>query len=455
MLLNQKKVPFALVIFLLASILAACGAGDGDLPETEDDVLVYASFQPFGVDADVKLAIEIFNETHTDVQIEIRDYWGSDYDEALQGRQQMLTEFSVGNIPDILDLGFNCWNVPMLPYKRLVEQGYLENLWPYIENDPELGREAVVDAPLKLAETGGGLYLLFGSFSMKTLAGPERIVGDRMRWTLAEQRKAFAAMPEDSTVLGYFFEKDDVLQTLLSMVLDGYVNWETGSCSFDSQSFRAALEFVKGFPDEVPWPSNEAVSLETLDRQRSGLQMLDDVTISNLLHIQLCDVTFGEKTSFVGYPVEDGGIGSAFAPASTRLAISSACKNKEAAWEIVRQLILPKYTDTVSPSISDVIPINRSDYQLMNASLMDPDRNVKETMRFIDGSSYEFHAATEEDLHRFEDLLYSIERISLYDGDIAAIVTDQCGPYLAGDKSLDETVELIQRRVSLYVNEQR
>ena len=34
------------------------------------------------------------------------------------------------------------------------------------------------------------------------------------------------------------------------------------------------------------------------------------------------------------------------------------------------------------------------------------------------------------------------------------IVKDQCGPYFAGDKTLDETVNLIQRRVSLYVNEQ-
>ena len=35
------------------------------------------------------------------------------------------------------------------------------------------------------------------------------------------------------------------------------------------------------------------------------------------------------------------------------------------------------------------------------------------------------------------------------------IITDQAGAYFSGDKSLDETVKLIQDRVNLYINENR
>ena len=32
-----------------------------------------------------------------------------------------------------------------MPYRQLAQKGYLEDLWPYIENDPELGRGAVME----------------------------------------------------------------------------------------------------------------------------------------------------------------------------------------------------------------------------------------------------------------------------------------------------------------------
>ena len=40
------------------------------------------------------------------------------------------------------------------------------------------------------------------------------------------------------------------------------------------------------------------------------------------------------------------------------------------------------------------------------------------------------------------------------DPSLTAIITETAGAYFAGDKSLDETADLIQNRASLYVNEQ-
>ena len=41
------------------------------------------------------------------------------------------------------------------------------------------------------------------------------------------------------------------------------------------------------------------------------------------------------------------------------------------------------------------------------------------------------------------------------DEKLSATVWDAIGPYFTGDKTLDETVELVQRRAILYVNENR
>lgn len=34
-------------------------------------------------------------------------------------------------------------------------------------------------------------------------------------------------------------------------------------------------------------------------------------------------------------------------------------------------------------------------------------------------------------------------------------IYESCGAYFAGDKTLDETVDLIQNRVTLYINERK
>lgn len=54
------------------------------------------------------------------------------------------------------------------------------------------------------------------------------------------------------------------------------------------------------------------------------------------------------------------------------------------------------------------------------------------------------------------EALYNTPRSSIsIDKEILDIVTEVAGAYFAGDKSLDETVQLIQNRVTLYVNEQK
>ncbi len=65
------------------------------------------------------------------------------------------------------------------------------------------------------------------------------------------------------------------------------------------------------------------------------------------------------------------------------------------------------------------------------------------------------HPATEEEITGYEDFVNQINRIQIYDDVIYNIVQELSGPYFAGDKTLDETIALIQNRVTLYVNENR
>ena len=445
----------ALTLFLMISALgtlAACApAGDQD---TDVTTLIYANLTKNNVDL---AAVDRFNSTHKDVQIEVRDYLDED---GISGQDRLMAEMAAGKIPDIIDLGRGYSSLSLLPYQVLARKGYLEDLWPYIENDPDLGREGVLEAPLKAAEVDGGLYVLFDEVWINTLAGAESVVGDRMSWTLAELQEAFAAMPEESTILPYNFDKLDTFVYMMCMTLDGYVDWENGQCSFDCENFREALQFVNGFPDEFQHTTAEELNRESLDRLRRGKQMLWAYPIYGVMDVQMISalIADGGRVSFVGYPTTDGSVGSSFYPIR-KLAMSSACQDKEAAWEFLRQMILPKYDrEQISEGEGPrYIPINREDF--------DNVKRVAQSRGFFpkekgfgqepDRVRVECHRVTDEEWEQYEALINSITKVDMYDTNIYNIVWEPAGAYFAGDKTLDETVALIQNRVTLYVNEQR
>ena len=466
---------------LLACILflTACGSGDGvELPpEPEEGILIYAALNP--VSNDLRVSINRFNLNHEDVQIEIRDY----SDEG--GMERLFTELSLGRVPDIMELHYlggnedDGWSTlpykdrsceAWLPYRQLAQKGYLENLWPYIENDPDLGLDKVLMPPLKATEVNGGLYMLFSEVSITTLMGPEHIVGDRSGWTLDELRESYSTMPGDSTILRYNATRWDMFSMLCAPLLEQYVDMEAGENSFDSQEFRDMVEFLRDFPDEFKTPlSEEGVRVELVDRIVGGEQMLDATTVSGMWMITYADVFFGAPVAFVGYPTADGSLGSFFNLHDGKLAMSSACRNKEAAWEFMRKILTKKHDSQALRDMNGYggtrkININLENYELANRFDLTYDERTKG--HYSNGTDAQLNGPlgeqlfvvdmpNEDDLARFETLVNNTTQIYWPDKALSEIVWESISPYFAGDKTLDETVQLVQNRVSLYVNENR
>ena len=62
---------------------------------------------------------------------------------------------------------------------------------------------------------------------------------------------------------------------------------------------------------------------------------------------------------------------------------------------------------------------------------------------------------SEEDIQRYETLINNTTQIYWPDDALSDIVWEALGPYFAGDKTMDESIALLQDRVRLYVNEQK
>ena len=447
-------------VFLLAAALAftACSAGGQEPPPDPGVItLIYAQLSANSVN---QKALYQFNLEHKgEVQIEVRDYTKLS-EGGKQGVDLLMTEITAGRGPDIIELGTS-GETSQLSYRRLAEQGYLEDLWPYIEEDPGLGRgengllKGVLEAPLQAAKINGGLYAIFEKVQLHTLVGAKSVVGDHPGWTPEELLNIFAAMPDGSVILEDYHNWKDpsVKQRFFTSLLYGFsdlfIDWEEGKCFFDGERFRSLLELTSCLPDQHDLERVCANQLEAqsehFNRLRDGVVMLEDAGFGHWGEWRTrYDWFFGES-SYVGYPVDDGSSGSYFEPVGIKLAMSSTCRNKEAAWLYMRQMYysLGKY--------GQGIDVGKMLYRReLRAAMTDL------CYTRIGTEIVQFPPLTRKEHARIQELCDSTARSSLLvDQELVDLVMEAAGPYFAGDKTLDETVRLIQSRAELYVNENR
>ena len=429
-------------------------------------ILTYAT-QYLGYDERNKIID--FNKKSTKYRIEIKDYSEFNTTEDYQaGLTKLNTEIAAGNVPDIL-------NVSGLPLQQFGAKGLLEDLWPFIEKDPDLGRDAIMENVFKAAEQDGKLYQIFSTFSVRTVVGATKVVGDRMSWTLDDLQAALATMPEGCTIFGEGDTKAGMLSTVLALNMDGFVDWTTGKCSFDSEGFISLLEFCNSFPLEYDWNSVDWDEYEDDNtRVMNGKQMLLQSYLYDLGDsLQLYEAVFNGDYSFIGFPREDGGVGSSFS-LGTGIAMSSTCKDKEGAWSFMREYLMPQYADADNNSMIGMynFSTNKADFEKMVEQAMkkeyqlDDDGNqvLDENGQPIEVPKYtygfnnmtvEVYATTQEQYDQFMALYNAIGSVYTYDENIYKIVSEVAGGYFNGDKNVQDTAKQIQDRVTLYINEQR
>ena len=416
-----------------------------ELPEKT--TLIYASLY---LSYDARRKILDFNKRSDQYRIEVRDY--AEYDTDGKGQmalQKLNTEILAGNVPDILDTN----NLPLRQYGA---KGILEDLWPFIDSDPDLGRDALMVRPLEANAQDGKLYEIFNSFSIQTAAGPSKIVGDSLSWTLADLQAALEKMPEGCSIMG--------------LNMDQFVDWTTGKCSFDSEDFKAMLEFCRSFPVEWDWEKQGEDYEDANSRIMNGRQLLSTMNVSDFTwSVQSPAAVFNNEFTFVGFPRENGSAGSYFS-FYRGLAMTSSCADKEGAWSFIRQTLLPQVENG---RYYGNFPINKADFDKVVQQSMEIEYETDENGKPVldeDGNKIPVYmgdiwvtndlqvpsrAATQEDVDKVMELYNAVDSMYAYDEKIFDAVKEVASQYFAGDKPLDDTASLIQSKVSLYVNESR
>lgn len=395
--------------------------------EADRSVIRFATTDPNGLDSLVREAIREWNIQNPGCPIEVVDYSVYATQDSSLSAAKLLADMVAGDIPDIYD--FSLSSIDTIPSSaQFARRGLLEDLYPYIDSDPELSREDFIPGVMSAMEIDGGLYELAPSFSLVTTFASSQVLGDGAPLSYSDLN----FMAANSEHFDSVFDKYRGRMWLLGNILDAsgskLVDWTKGECYFDSDYFRSLLETMRAIPEEgEEMPSStlyESVSMST------GL--LYYVIANDLWMSSTAPLAYGEEYCFPGLPE----LGSAIYP-NCCYGISAYSQNKEQCWQFLRQFLTKEYGSRfyLSPR-KDALA-----------------QRVEDTWTgFADIQQY--HPQGLEAMEKLRDIAMNCSTVMRHDPEIWQIVHSQSLAYFAGDKSLEETAEQIQSRVSLYMAEQ-
>jgi len=398
------------------------------------------TFGTFDFNSSIRYAVELFNSNSDTHSIQVTDYsrFNTDGDWSA-GILRLSAEIIAGNAPDILEMR----NMPIQNY---VSKGLLVDLYPFLDADPELGRDSLIESVLKASEIDGSLYRIVPSFFIGTILGHPSVLGDYPGWNFDEFMVVLDENPQADLPLGPMNSKMTFLSLALRSNIEIYVDPVSGTASFENDDFISLLELANKFPPEQD--TGNTVSSHRLISE--GRQIMDMWNFWDFVSYPVWRTIFGGNLVFKGFPTENRD-GNVFMP-STCIAITTNCAQPDAAWEFVRLFLLEDYQRDM---IIYNMPANKIVFEeRLNAAMKPLPGIVISTSDGLLLEDIKDIAISQEEADNLRDFIDNITRMRNYDDTLWTIVSEGADDFFNGLTTAQDAARIIQNRASIYLSEQ-
>ena len=419
-------------------------------------VLRLASYDT-GAHSFLSEAVRDFNDQSANIKIDLINYADFDTGNAtVGGLSRLNTDILSGYTPDIFDLN-------TLPARSYENKGLIEDLWPWIDADPEIDRDNLLPEVIRLLERDGKLYDLVPTYRLRLVCGSTEQFENRN--TLSMDDLFVLAEQYDAQQLFGCMNRREFWENVLRFAGSDFVDYDALSCRFDSEEFIRLLELSKGLSskeeqDMTPeeWMQYLTLRNEAEQRLAGGEQIFYFVNLNNMpvFMLQQADAIFRGEPRFVGFP-SDSGSGIALEP-FLRLGMSSSSPHKEAVWEFFRFLLSDGYltrerwNETPGESYCLIcLPTTRSAYDFRMSVWLENQINVNASDY---GNPDQAIVAGPETGARILALTAQASSLYEYDQALLDMILDAAGAYYAGDRSAEDVAKLIQSKANIYLSEQ-
>lgn len=414
---------------------------------TEKKVLTLGCIYP---DIELRKAVVNFNKTSEKYRISILEYPVTEEEDGTL-TTQLNTEIAAGNIPDLICISQE------LPAQSYASKGLFEDIGDRFAKDSELKKNEYLMNVLDAFKIDGKMYFTVPSFTVSGLMGKKSDFKDTKGVTIAQLDKLISDKGIGYDTAMGITTREDILSSMFSS-MNQYVDWNAGTCSFDSDSFVKLLEFAARFPknsgDDNLWEKADSWI-------REGKQIVKDTSLYDFnSYMSERYGYFGEEIVFMGYP-GSGETSPAIQAGNPLVAMSSATSEKDACWEFMRGF----YLDDYQMSIDYQFPVSKKALTAMSKKALEPktytyiDENGKEVSEvshesiYLGGKEIVIPNTTQADIDRVLKILESVDTKAGVDQNIVKIITEETGAFFEGQKSAQETAQIIQNRVKVYIAE--
>lgn len=410
---------------------------------------------------EVKEKVSDFNKSHDDIRLKIVNYQEYDvYDEATDkmtstAQDQLKLDIVSGKAPDII-----------VPHDRsvitsLANKGLYLDLYEFIDNDPELSRDDFLENILKCCETDGKLYGLTYTFGISTYATKKKFI-DKDTWTVDDMIELYDSLPEGTDLTEY--DSKDMMTGMIMNIVASEIDFKNATCNFENPDIKKLMEFSEKFPtweEMMDWDDQEATQDYYNDRETVFLD--DRAVLRNVFFHDFREYAsqaqgyFGEDISLVGFPSTQGN--GAMITMYDNVAILRNCSDKETAWEFVKT-----FFERDENQFGGGLPVKKAYFDKMaeesmsNPYYIDEDgKKVEYDNRvYIGGNTKTINPLTKEEKDFLYDYITSASVVSneYFTGEMYSMVWEELNAFYCGERSADETLSLLQNRISILLSEQ-
>lgn len=374
-----------------------------------------------GMDEIVRRQVLSFNQENENYKILVKDYNGEE------------NPYETLNLDIVSGKQFDIMYLEQMPVEEYIQKGMLENLAPYIHE------EDFLDVYMQAVTREDGIYQVAPAFIIYTILGKSNEVGTHYGWTYDACENYFKEHMQEE-VIG-IANKKQLLQILLKLHIEDFIDWDTGAVSFEQEEFIKLLEFVKQYPDK------ESQDIDYLEKIQGGLLHLVEVPLSGGNTYRLYSYVYGEDITAVGYPndKEKGNYMDFVMP----MGISSSSQHKEAAWEFISEFM----TEDMQYAYQDYgFPTRKDVWESLCNEWMHPQ---EEMTVFLSGKDCIVPPLDKKGKEMLEGWIQSADTLRPENEGILKIAEEETQNFLDGKVDAKTAASYIQNRTSIYVNEKR
>ena len=473
---GPRRLAASLCLVAVCLLLTACGGQGGDAQSSENSApggsdLASSEYTSDGrkiirigdsvEDYSIMEAVAGFNESND-------TYWAEivSYGESIGGVINSMDQgTAINRIQLAMTTGTDCPDLMFIdPYwmnvRELAEQGYFEDLTPYLEKSSQLSVDDFMDGVPEAYTYNGRLITLPCYFSLELLVGKRSQLESFEGWT-AEDMFAYGEQYPDSVLVDC--DKDPRYTLIIYGELmrlyeePPFVVEDNGRKIVDREQLAAFLERIQ---------KDSAQPMEGLESYPDYLAenriLLCRVSVSWLWNIQMYRAMFEGDEMYVGYPSEDGR--NIKISSNDLYGIPYYAKNKEGAWAFLEYyLSQPQDTYNHFPSRKDAFEeavqrdLLHEGYEVNEEGILVPS-GTNHSMWSDSRRGWSFSAGEirQEDIEAAKDMIsraghpFTKEYVEMV---WLKIMAEEAGAYFAGQKSLQEVVDVIAVRLQVYLDE--